>query len=64
MIDEETSKLLMINTHRGLYSFKHLPFGYKLVLSIFQNITDNMLAELDFTMAYLDDVLIRSETFE
>ena len=64
MVDEETSKLLTINIQRGLYSFIRLPFRCKVTPSIFQKIMDSMLAELDFAMAYLDDILIKSETFK
>ena len=28
-VDEECSKLLCINTHRGLFNFERLPFGVK-----------------------------------
>ena len=62
MVDEETSKLLSINTHRGSYSFNCLLFGCKVTLSVTQKIID-MLGELDFAMVYLDDILIKSETF-
>ena len=55
MVDEETSKLPMINNNRGLYSFNPLQFWCKETSSVFQKIMDNMLAELDFVMAYLDE---------
>ena len=38
MANEETLKLLMINTRRGLYSFNHLLFRYKVAPSIFQKL--------------------------
>ena len=60
MFNEETSKLLTINTLKGLYSFNHLPFGCQ----IFQKIMDNISAEVGFALAYLDDILIKMETFE
>ena len=63
MIDEETLKMLTINTHRSSYCFNHLPFRCKVASNVFQKIMD-MLAELDFTLAYLNNILIKSETFE
>lgn len=39
-----------------------LPSGVKVASSIFQQVMDMMLAGLDFTVAYLDNVLIKSET--
>ena len=62
MVDEETSKLLTNNTLKGLYSFNRLPF--KVAPGVFQRIMDDRLAELDFAMAYLDDILIKDETIE
>jgi hypothetical protein len=59
-VDEESSKLLCINTHKGLYKFKRLPFGVKVAPAIFQQTMDMMLNGLDFAVAYLDDVLISS----
>ena len=35
-VKEECSKLLTINTHKGLYKFNRLPFGLKVSSSIFQ----------------------------
>ena len=35
-VKEECSKLLTINTHKGLYEFNRLPFGLKVSSSIFQ----------------------------
>ena len=60
-VDDESSELLTINTHNGLYKFNRLPFGVKVAPSIFQQIMDTMLAGLDFAIAYLDDILIKSE---
>ena len=56
-VDKSCKKLLMINTHKGLYNFDRLPFGVKVVPNIFQQIMDTMLARLDFSVAYLDDIL-------
>ena len=35
-LTEESSKLLVINTHKGRYRFKRLPFGAKMSQDIFQ----------------------------
>lgn len=63
-VDEESSKLLCINTHKGLYRYQRLPFGIKVAPAIFQQKMDTMLAGLDYTNAYLDDILINSESVE
>ena len=63
-VDEECSKYPTIHTHRGLYTLKRLPFGLKVAPSLFQQIMDAMLAALEYAMAYLDDILIKSENME
>lgn len=60
-VDEDCAKYLTINTHKGLYKFNRLPFGLKVAPSLFQQIMDTMLADLEFAVAYLDDVLIKSK---
>ncbi|XP_029633309.1 uncharacterized protein K02A2.6-like [Octopus sinensis] len=44
-VDEECSKLLTINTHKGLYKFNRLSFGIKVALAILQQVVDTMLAD-------------------
>ena len=61
-VDENSSKLLCINTQRGLYKFNRLSFGVKVVPAIFQQAMDTILGDLDFTTAYLDDILITSKS--
>ena len=61
-VEENSSKLLCINTHRGLYKFNRLAFGVKVALAIFQQVMDAVLGDLDFADAYLDDILITSKS--
>lgn len=63
-VQEDCAKYLTLNTHKGLFSLKRLPFGLKVAPNLFQQIMDTMLAGLDFAMAYLDDILIRSKNVE
>ena len=57
--EENSSKQLSINTHRGLYKFDRLVFGIKVAPAIFQQVMDTMLGGFDFTFAYLDDIVKR-----
>ena len=57
-VEENSSKLLCINTHRGVYKFDGLIFGIKVAPAIFTKVMDAMLSGFDFTFAYLDDILI------
>lgn len=63
-IDEECSKYLTINKHKGLFKLNWLPFGLKVVPSLFQQIMDTMLVGLEFAIAYLDDILVKSKNMD
>ena len=63
-VEENSSKLLCINTYRGLFKFDRLVFGIKVEPAIFQQVMDIMLGGFDFTFAYLDDIVISSKTKE
>ncbi len=53
-------------TRTGLYEFQVLPFGISSAPAIFQRMIAKVLHGIEgkFSMAYLDDILIYSETFE
>ena len=63
-VDDECSKLLAINTHKGLSKLNRLPFRLKVAPSLFQQVMDTMLAGVEFATAYLDDILLTSEKNE
>ena len=63
-VNEECSKFLCINTHKGIFKLKRLPFGLKVAPALFQQVMDTMLAGLEFAMAYLDDILIKSKNMQ
>lgn len=46
--------------HRGIYNFNQQHFGMKVAPVIFQQVLGNMLADFDFSVAYLDEILIKS----
>ena len=46
---EESQKYLFINTHKGLYVYKRLPFGVAAAPAVFQCIMDNILQEYAHT---------------
>ncbi|XP_065075015.1 uncharacterized protein K02A2.6-like [Ochlerotatus camptorhynchus] len=58
-LDEESRKLVTINTHKGLYRFNRLSPGVKCAPGAFQQIMDTMLSGLPCTSPYLDDILYR-----
>ena len=63
-IDDESSKLLCISTHRGLFKYERSPFGVKTAPAVFQQIMDTMIVGLDFATAHLDDILVKSNSIE
>ena len=60
-VSEECSKYLTINTHKEILKLSRLPFGLKVAPILFQQIMDTMLAGMEYAIAYLDDILIKSE---
>ncbi|UYV80958.1 K02A2.6-like [Cordylochernes scorpioides] len=57
-VDETSAEILAINTPRGLYKVKRLPFGLNSAVGTFQRFVDTLLSGIDGVAVYLDDVLI------
>ena len=63
--EEDIDKTCFV-THKGIFGFKVLPFGLCNAQSTFQRLVDMALAGLtwEVCLAYLDDLIIFSSTFE
>ena len=63
---EESKELTAFRSHRGLYQFRRLPFGYRNGPSVFQRVMQGILAPFlwIFALVYIDDIVIYSKTFE
>ncbi|XP_052895580.1 uncharacterized protein K02A2.6-like [Anopheles moucheti] len=61
-VDQDSQKLLTINTHKGLFRYKRLPPGVKTAPRVFQKVIDSMLGDLEGAEAFLDDVLVFGRT--
>lgn len=61
--DEEKTAFVC---HRGLFEFTRMPFGLAGAPMTFQRLMDNVLgnARWSHAMAYLDDIVVYSDTFE
>ena len=59
-LDEESKKMLTINTHKGLYQPNRLSYGVNSAPAIFQRTMDQMLSGIDSVACYLDDILNRA----
>uniref|UniRef100_A0A914XIG2 RNA-directed DNA polymerase n=1 Tax=Plectus sambesii TaxID=2011161 RepID=A0A914XIG2_9BILA len=57
-LDDDSKRLMTINTHRGLFKYNRLPFGVASAPAAFQLVMDAMLAGQRRAAAYLDDVVL------
>ena len=64
ILDEESRKFTTISTHKGLFQYKRLSFGFASAPAIFQRTMDNLLQGIPHTCVYLDDILITGTTQE
>lgn len=60
-LDEESSKLLTVNTQKGLFKVNRLPFGVSSAPAIFQRTIENLVKDIPNVVVYLDDILISGE---
>lgn len=65
-IAEKDREKTAFRTHRGLYQFLRMPFGFRNGPAVFQRVMQNVLAPYlwIFTLVYIDDIVIYSKTFE
>ena len=57
-LTEESSKLLVINTHKGRYRFKRMPFGAKMSQDVFQIKMDIIMEKCPGVISIHDDIAI------
>ena len=63
-LDKDAIKKTAFITPFGKYEYLKFPFGLAQAPSYFQNLMNKILNGLNFTLAYLDDIIIFSETAE
>ena len=64
-MDEKDKEKTAFACHRGLFEFSVMPFGLSTAPAVFQELMSIVLHGCNaFAIAYLDDILIFSETFE
>lgn len=56
LLDEESSELVVINTHQGLYCYTRLPFGVASAPAVFQRAMDSILQGMSHVICFLDDI--------
>ena len=65
LVEDNDREKTAFTCHRGLFQFNVMPFGLTTAPGVFHKRMARVLEGLDkFTVAYLDDILIFSETLE
>ena len=63
-LDDDAIKKTAFVMPLGKYEYLKVPFGLAQAPTYFQNLMNKVLNALHFTLAYLDDIIIFSETAE
>lgn len=58
LLMDESSKLVTISTHKGLYKYSRLPYGIMLAPSYFQKLMETALVDLEGVVVFIDDILV------
>ncbi|XP_064464136.1 uncharacterized protein K02A2.6-like [Ornithodoros turicata] len=63
-LDEEAKKMLVINTHKGLFQFNRMPFGIASAPAVFQRTMEQVISGLPSVACYLDDIIVTGRNDE
>ena len=64
LLDKDAARLLVLNTHKGLFGTSRLTYGVKVAPAQFQSCMDKILAGIDKVFCYIDDILIATSSVE
>ncbi len=63
-LDVESRKYVTVNTHKGLFTYRVLPFGVSSSPAIFQRTIEGVLQGLPYVAVFLDDILVTGRNDE
>lgn len=63
-VDEQSTVIQTISTHRGTYRMNRLSFGIKTAPAEFNRIIDQILREIPKTESYFDDIIVHGSSMD
>ncbi|XP_039524968.1 uncharacterized protein K02A2.6-like [Pimephales promelas] len=63
-LDAESKKYVTVNTHKGLFTYRVLPFGVSSSPAIFQRTIEGVLQGIPYVAVFLDDILVTGRNDE
>ena len=63
-LDDVSKQYTVINTHKGLFRYRRLPFGIASAPAIFQRVMESLLQNIPGVIVYIDHVLTKGKNDE